>query len=148
MTGKSSAKKGVWAPRTVFLFRKLDEDGSGGYFATSQAKTDTPTLTFDTIYPSSIQQGIIYRIHYRLKPTNAVTYILRLYEAAKAGDYESNMRLIWESPALQASDVDYDRAELMIPFWLSGLAGMNYAIEWSGAPGTTVGFIHVQGIAV
>jgi hypothetical protein len=89
--------------------------------------------------------GKINRIHYRLKPTNAVTYVLRIWRAARAGDYESNSVMLYESPPTQASDVDYDKGELEIPFVLSTPGTMYYSIEWSGAPGNTVGFIDVTG---
>lgn len=147
MAGKHSGRGGRWIKHTFFEAYKLDEDGTGNYFETSQSKTDTPTLTL-VVEPSHIKTGKVNRIHYRLKPTAAVTFILRIWEEADAGDYESNLHLIYESPALQASDEDYDRSELDIPFKLDAVGQMFYSIEWTGAPGNTVGFILVTGEAI
>jgi hypothetical protein len=133
----------------IFKLRKLDEDGSSTDFENSYAKTDTPVKTFDSvIYPSTLTEGLIKRIHYRLNPTNAVTFTLRLYSAPSAADYASNCFLLYESPPLQANDIDYDRAELDIPFRLGAQGLMYYAIEWTGAPGTTKGFIDVSGVVL
>jgi hypothetical protein len=133
----------------IFQLRKYDEDGSGGDLVNSYAKTDTPVKTLNTVhFPATLQQGRIFRIHYRIKPTNAATYTLRLYAASFALDYKSNMRMLYESPALQASDTDYDRTELDIPFRLDDQSVMYFALEWSAAPGVTLGFIEVSGPVV
>lgn len=147
-------KEGVWGKwdlpaKTIFRAYKLDEDGTGNYFETSQTKTDTPTLYLDNIIASkrlgSLVSGHIQRIHYRLKPTGAVTYTLRIWEQALAPDYASNSNMLYESPTLQASDTDYDKAELNIPFHCANNSGLLYSIEWSGAEGNTMGFIEVSG---
>lgn len=138
--------------RTCF-FIKLDEDGSNNYFDTDQTKTDTPTLTLGDheratdkgVATDAVKSGVIHRVHYRLKPTNAVTYQLFLWEAAKAGNYESNMRMIYSTATGQVSDTDYDKGELAIPFYLHKKGSMYYSIDWSGTPGTTQGFIVVSG---
>lgn len=137
----------------VFILRKLDEDGSGGDFETSYAKTETPVKSLDTTkYPPTLIEGIIKRVHYRLNPTNAVTYTLRLYAGAQADNYASNLRLLYESPALQADDVDYDDGlpnnPNGIPFRLATQGKIYFAIEWTGAPGTTSGFIQVEGVVL
>jgi len=142
LDGRTPAKK-------VFLFMKLDEDGTGNYFETSQAKTAQPTLNLNSsINPETIKSGRVKRIHFQLKPTNAVTYTLRLYSYNIDGTtnpYELNSCLIFESSSLRASDVEYDLNELDIPFMLASEDTMYYAIEWSGAPGDTLGFIQVSG---
>jgi hypothetical protein len=137
----------VLRPKSLFIFFKLDEDGTANYFETSQTKTDTPTLLVDThrSHPT-MKSGVIHRIHYRLNPTNAVTYTLRLWRRAVANNYANNISLLYESPPLQADDTDYDRAELMIPFECCDGPGILYfSIEWTGAPGVTLGFIDVSG---
>jgi hypothetical protein len=135
--------------KSVFVHNKLDETGANGYFSTSQTKTTPPTLIVDSgrTHPK-LKSGILKRIHYRLKPTNAVTYTLRIWKSVNANPYELNLHLLYESPSLQASDVDYDRSELEIPFWLWAPGSIYYSIEWSGAPGTTVGFIALSGLVV
>lgn len=144
---KDSCRDGKWQKGSIFQYGKLDETGAGGAasFETIQTKTDTPTLLLDMLSHPTMKSGIIHRIHYRLNPTNAVTYTLRLWRAAAAGDYESNFNLLYESPPLQADDTDYDRAELIIPFWLWIPGNLYYSIEWTGAPGVTPGFISVTG---
>lgn len=137
---------GKWERSGTFKAEKLDEAGAGNYFETSQSKITLPTLTLDC-YPPDLRQGIVSRIHYRLKPTNAVTFTLRLWDIAVDGatkPYEENLAMIYESPALQASDVDYDR-EVTIPFRLASKGTLYYSIEWSGASGNTQGFISIQG---
>lgn len=145
---RQSGREGSWHTETTFKFSELDEDGTGNKFETDQAKTDTPTLLLDeTIEPSTIvTAGLIKRIHYRLNPTNAVTYTLRIWAAALADNYASNLNMLYESPDAQADDEDYDRAELDIPFRLAAAGSLYYSIDWSGAPGNTPGFIEVSGI--
>ena len=146
---KGSGRGGRWKKHSIFIYSALDEAGTNNYFETSQSKTDTPTLQLlSTKVPPRMRSGIIKRIHYRLKPTNAVTFTLRLWRSAVPADYESNKYLLYESPPLQASDEDYDRGELQIPFYLYSPGKLYYSIEWSAAPGNTVGFIDVNGEVV
>jgi hypothetical protein len=142
--GKDSSRGGKWKSQSIFVMTKLDEAGAADYFETSQIKTDAPTLLLDASHPT-MKSGIIHRIHYRLNPTNVATYILRLWHGTAANDYESNMQMLYESPPLQADDIDYDRAELIIPFRCSWPGAMYYSIEWTAAPGNTSGFIVVSG---
>jgi hypothetical protein len=133
--------------RSTFKFTKLDEDGTLNVFETSQAKTAPPTLLLDLelFHPiPQIKSGIINRVHYRLNPTNAVTYTLRLWDATVLNPYELNMHMLYESPAAQADDTDYDR-EVTIPFLFAIAGKLFYSIEWTGAPGNTTGFISVEG---
>ena len=146
---RMSCRDGKWIKQTLLRYYKLDEDGSGGDFETSYAKTDTPAKYLDSdMWPSEVRSGIIRRIHYRLNPTNAVTYTLRLYRGAKDDDYASNLHMIYESPSAQADDQDYDRCELYISVAMLTAGRIYYAIEWSGAPSTTCGFIEVSGESI
>jgi len=136
--------------KETFVYALVDEDGSGDRFETVQSKTDTPTLYLGVDseahrIPSTLKSGHINRIHYRLNPTNAVTFTLRLWEAAYDADYHSNAHLLWESDPLQADDTDYDKQELDIRFILITTGKMYYSIEWTGATGNTTGFIYVSG---
>lgn len=150
MSSKSSSRSGKWVKHSVFRYRKLDEAGTAlHYFETDQAKTDTPTLYLDSErYPPKVKSGIIKRIHYRLNPTNGETYTLRIWSDNIANDYESNLELLYESPAAQADDTDYDRCELNIPFVLDYPGQLFYSIDWTGTPGDTPGFIEVSGEVV
>jgi hypothetical protein len=144
MSGKDSARDGKWKKGTIFRAYRLDEDGTRDYFETSQTKTDTPTLVL-IVNPPTMKSGIIHRIHYRLNPTNAATYTLRIWRAAAAADYESNLNMLYESPPLQADDTDYDRTQVDIPFICVWPASLFYSIEWTAAPGNTMGFIEITG---
>jgi len=142
--GKDSARGGKWKSASIFRNYLLDEAGAGDFFETSQTKTDAPTLLLPSTHPT-MKAGLIHRIHYRLNPTAAVTFTLRLWSGTAAGDYESNLQMLYESPALQADDTDYDRAELVIPFRCAWPGALYYSIEWTAAPGNTSGFIEVSG---
>ena len=146
--GRITARDGKWEKRSIFRMYIRDEDGTGTYFETDQAKTDTPTLYFNAKKPSLVKSGKVNRIHHRLNPTNAVTYTLRLWWGAYASDYQSNMVMIWESDALRADDTDYDERGFKIPFELIIPGRMYYSIDWTGAPATTTGFIMVTGEVV
>lgn len=138
--------EGVWSKRVAFILRRLKEAAAAGDFDTDQSKTDTPTLTLNTeIVPDTLKWGFIKRVHYRLNPVNAVTYTLRLWSKAVAADYESNMNMLYETPAGRTDDEDYDDAELDIPFVLGAEGTMYYSIDWSGATGNIQGFIGVSG---
>lgn len=148
MTGQhpTLGKDGVWSKETAFKLYRLKEAAAAGDFDTSQAKTDTPTLLLNTaVIPDTLKTGFINRVHYRLNFANAETYTLRIWGAAIANDYESNLQMLWESPPLQADDTDYDEAELNIPFVLAAEGEMYYSIEWTGACGNIQGFIEVSG---
>lgn len=131
---------------SIFRYHRYSEDGAVDTFETSQTKTDTPTLYLDTFrYPVTLSTGKINRIHYRLNPTNAVTFTLRIWCNNNDPDYYSNFQMLYESPALQVDDTDYIEEDLDIPFHL-GIDGlMLVSIQWTAAPGVTAGFIEVSG---
>lgn len=138
-------------PRKFFYFI-LDEDGSGDYFETDQAKTDTVTkfimanATGCGGKPLKFTEGKITAIHYRLNPTNAVTFTLRIWrKGGVAANYASNVHLLYESPAAQADDEDYFRNGLDKDFILATPGKFWYSIDWSGPSGNTPGFIVIEG---
>ena len=142
---KDSGRGGRWKKGTIFRYGQLDEDGTGNYFETDQGENDTPTLYLSSgRTPNNMKSGIIRRIHYRLNPTNAVTYTLRLYAKAVAPNYQSGMSKLYDSGAAKADDTEYDVA-VEIPFILLVKGKLYYAIEWSAAPGDTTGYIEVMG---
>jgi hypothetical protein len=145
---KETSRMGKWKKRSTFMFYELDEDGVLNTFEVDQDKITPPTLLLDLFqtHPTMVT-GIIKRIHYRLNPTNAVTFTLRLWRATKANPYELNLAMLYESPAAQVDDTDYDRNgdEIDIPFSLETPGQLYFSIDWSGAPGNTTGFISVEG---
>jgi len=149
-TGRISSEDGKWETHGAFIARKLDEDGTGDYFETDQAKTDTVTLTLAgtgaNVWPARFREGIIRRVQYRLNPTAAETYTLRIWRrGGVADDYASNMELLYESATARVDDTDYDVNDLQIPFRLYTQSTIYYSIDWTGAPGNTPGFIVVSG---
>jgi hypothetical protein len=131
-----------------FLANQLEEAASG-VFTTSEGKAVLPSRYLSSVvYPTKFRAGFIKRIHFRIKPTNAVTYTLRIWGTAINGavtPYGENLKLLWESPAARASDVDYDETELDIPFGLGYVGRIYYSLEWSAAAGNCQGFIEVSG---
>jgi hypothetical protein len=93
----------------------------------------------------TLSTGKINRIHYRLNPTNAVTFTLRIWCNNNDPDYYSNFQMLYESPPLQVDDIDYIEEDLDIPFHLGVNGLMLVSIQWTGAPGVTAGFVEVSG---
>ena len=140
---KDSAIGGKWKEQTVFrLYTTTAADLDVSY-----ADTDTPAKTFAGRVPTKIKSGIIKRVHFRLTPTNAVTYTLRLWADALADDNSSRLRKLFDSTPLRAKDVEYD-LEVEIPFILTTAGTMYFGNEWSAAAGGTTGFIEVSGVKV
>lgn len=130
----------------IFRYIRYSEDGAVDTFQTSTSKTDTPALQLTTFrVTSDLKSGKINRIHYRLNPTNAATYTLRVWCNADADNYRSNLQMLYESPALQVDDTDYIEEDLDIPFNLTVVGIMYIGIEWTAAPGVTSGFVEVSG---
>lgn len=136
--------------RLTFRLARLQEAAAAAPFSTSQAKNVLPTFLLDTeILPAHIAIGLITRIHYRINPTNAVTYTLRLWRAAVNGavaPYEENLAMLYESAAARVDDTDYDILDREIPFWLPVPGNIYYSLEWSAAPGNCSGIIEVSGV--
>jgi len=138
---------GEWDKSKTFLYvERLETAAAWAAVTTSYAKTDTPVQVLTANEDcEKLREGIIRRIHVRLNPTNAVTYTLRLWRRANAGDMVSNADMLWESPSGLVDDTDYDYAELEIPFSLELMGTLYFGVEWSGAAGNTNGFIDVSG---
>jgi len=130
----------------IFRLIRYSEDGAVNTFETSTALVDTPVLQLNTFrVPADLKSGKINRIHYRLNPTNAATFTLRIWCNADAANYRSNLQMLYASPALQADDTDYIEEDLDIPFNLTVVGVMYVGIEWTAAPGVTPGFVEVSG---
>lgn len=112
-------------------------------FEVDKSKTDTPTQTITSDISGT--KGIIKEVSYRLNPFNAETYTLLIFEAAIAGNYESNSRLLYESAALRADDTDY-KVPCEIPFTLEASGTFYVSTDWTGAPGNTLGYIRISGV--
>jgi hypothetical protein len=134
--------------KTNFMYAKLDEDGAADFFETSQAKTVLPTLQIDTMrYPEDLKEGMLQIIRIRMNPTNAVTYRARFWAAAINGavtPYLQESVLIYEMDFDGADDIAYTIV-LNRPFRLNEAGVIWYSIEWTGAPGNTMGLIHLKG---
>ena len=84
-----------------------------------------------------------------MNQTNAVTYQLYLFEAADADNVESLSHLVFDSGSARADDVVYKYNEQSgkTPFYVNFDVDNKlwYLINWSGAPGDTLGYIRVRG---
>jgi len=151
MSSPAIGRDGKWSEPAIFKLRKIQEAAAAAKFNEHDIKTATPTLKLDDdIDPSNLREGIITRIHIRIKDAAADTCILRLWREATAADYASNMDMLYESAVL-ACDTDYDFTELAIPFKLAAAGIMFYGLEWTTgvAPaGNVQGFIEVSGETV
>jgi hypothetical protein len=145
-----SGLEGRWTKTCRFDFSEFQETaGSHTNFETSKAETDTPVGTLTTKNPDTLKSGTILRIHIRLNWANAVTLTaLRIYQAAKAGDYESSLNKLYDSkadyPAGLTDNGEYE-IEANLPFILESEGSFYYAPEWSGACGNIQGYIQLSG---
>lgn len=133
------------------------------YFETDQAITDTPTLYLDVKDAQGRRPRamLLEEVSYYMNQTGAVTYQLRLLQAATADDVDTLTDIVFWSPTAQADSVYYsyhatgyqatistaEVAQYKLPrvvnFETAGR--LYYMLDWSGAPGTTPGFIKVRG---
>lgn len=148
MSGRAGRRGGRWTKRVPFRLYLLQEAAGAGSFDANENKAAIPTQLIDTvIVPDNLKEGFINRIHYRINAVNVETYTLRIWAAAIANDYESNLSMLYESDPIRLRDTDYDVAELNIPFLLATAGEMYASLEWTGASGNVQGFIEVTGEA-
>ncbi len=125
----------------------IEDTGATNAFETDQAVTDTPTLYLTATY---LAAGTLNRIHVSLTPANAVTPTLYIFSGAQADDKASERRLLFSSaeyyPSGLVSGTEYDFIDLQIPFVLDTANRIYYALDWSGAPGNTTGYLAVLGV--
>ena len=128
----------------------LDPAGTNNYFETDQAITDTPTLYLTASAPMG--RIIIERIHVNLNPTNAVTPNLYLFADAQADNLTSESVMIFAStdyvPNGLVDGTEYDFVELNIPATLATAGRIYYLLDWTGAPGDTLGYLKIFGSGV
>jgi len=140
--------KPIRAGRQIFNYEAIDEDGALNIFETSQTRIVLPTFLFATfLNPVDLKEGMLTKVMCRLNPTNAVTYRLRLWDMAINGavlPYAKELTLIYEMDFDAADDTPYT-IMLNRPFWLQNAGQIFYTIEWSAAPGNTMGSIALEG---
>jgi hypothetical protein len=148
---------------TVVSGEKLDIAGTSNYFETDQAMGTLPTLSIPvtTSTGKPVRKFLLEEVQYYMNPTNAETYQLALLEDASADDVQQYTDQVFFSPAAQADSVFYSyrtsgyqatisTAEVIqyklpriVELATSGV--LYYMIDWSGAPGDTLGFIKIKG---
>ena len=136
--------------KTFMYVALLEGAAAWAAVTTSYAETDTPVqLLVANEDCENLREGKITRVKIRLNVTNAVTFGVRIWRRASAGDYQSDSDLLYYSadnlPAALADDFAYDDKDLDIDFSLENKGEMPFGVEWSGAPGNTGGYIMVIG---
>ena len=137
-----------------FRYRVVSEAAYAN-FAVDQAYGIAPTrdmggstVDLEAIGPVSIGFARITNIHFKLVPTNAVTYNLYLYQnSGGAGvQVESNKFFdsVSEIGANIVGNVEYLR-EVDRTVYIEFPGYVWYIIDWSAAPGDTTGYIEVCG---
>jgi hypothetical protein len=147
--------------RVPVRFRLLQYDeGPYGFFSTSQDISTTPTRYLGDTYPPefpNLKKGVLQRIHYWLKPTALETFTLRLWMGGAAlGSLSAQQllnSLIFESAAAKVGNTRYEEPNVLtgtylkIPFTLLSKGKLYYSVQWTGAPGPTLGYVDVYGLA-
>jgi len=124
---------------------------ASNYFETDQALGDTPTLTLDGMVPNWAQKFRIDTLKFQITPTNAVTYQLYLLEDAQAVDERSESDVIFDSGAGMVGGTHYIvvpgglPVKLPITVFLATAATLYYMVDWSAAPGDSIGYIKALG---
>ena len=141
---------GSGSPLGGFTAVALDPAGTGNLFETDQAVTDTPTLYVTA--SSAVTNVVIDRIHVNLNPTNAVVPNLYLFAGADADNLTSESLMIFSSldyvPNGLVDATEYDFVDLVIPATLATAGRIYYLLDWTGAPGDTLGYLKVFGRGV
>jgi len=136
--------------KTFMYIAFLETAAAWAAVTTSYAETDTPVQLLTANEDcEKLREGKITRIKIRLNPTNAVTYAVRIWRRASAGNMQSDSDLLYYSgdnlPAALVDDTAYDDKDLNIDFSLEEMGKMYFGVEWSGAPGNTNGYIMAIG---
>lgn len=151
MAAPTIGLQGNWVDHT-FAFRKIQEAAAAAKFNEHDTEAVQPTLKLDDdVYPNGCQEGIINRIHVRIKDAAADTCILRIWRSNVDGStkpFELQKDKLYESAVLNC-DEEYDFTELVIPFKLTHGEEMYYGLQWTTAvapAGNVQGYIEVTGV--
>ena len=136
--------------KTFMMIALQETAGAWATVTTSYAATDTPVQTLTANEDcENLREGVIRQVKIRLNFANAVTFKVRIWRRASAGDYQSDSDLLWTSEdnllADLADDVTYIDTDLHVAFSLEEAGKMYFGVEWSGAPGNIQGYIQVTG---
>jgi len=121
------------------------------FFESDQPLGTTPTL-YMTGSPA-VSNIMIHTIKWQFTPTNAVTYQLFLLEDAQAVDEHSESNVLFASDEGMVGGTIYVQVEggtppkLPIQISLATEGRIYYLIDWSAAPGDTIGYIKIYGEA-
>lgn len=158
-----SVRTGINRVVTAVTGEKLDLAGTSNYFETDQNLTTLPTLSLSvtTSTGQPVKKFLLEEVQYYMNQANAVTYQLYLLEDASADDVQQYTDLVFFSPAAQADSVMYSYRTSGLQAGIAGAEAVQYKlprivelatagtlyymIDWSGAPGDTLGYIKVKG---
>jgi len=158
-----SVRTGINRVVTAVTGEKLDLAGTSNFFETDQALGTTPTLSISVVTSTGqpVKKFLLEEVQYYMNQTNAVTYQLYLLEDSSADDVQQYTDLVFFSPAAQADITMYsyrtsglqagiagaEAAQYKLPriVELATAGTLYYMIDWSGAPGDTLGYIKIKG---
>jgi hypothetical protein len=137
-------------------------DASSLRLTTDSAIDTKPTRTLGAtsqdVGAQLFHHGVISTVGCRLNPANAVTYkleVLQSNDGASASYQNRSQHLFhsWDHAAITVGvvadlvdDVSYRWEGLDIPFFLEDIGDFWFNIDWSGAPGNTLGYIFIGGM--
>lgn len=148
---------------TAIIAEKLDYAGTSNYFETDQAITDTATLTIDVTcnLPNVVPSRFwVDEVRFMMNPTAAETYTLYLLEGPTVDDSTQHSDIFFETPAALVDSTEYvwrqggmgsfpnlATADYTLPCIvdLHTPGKIYYILDWTGAPGDTLGYIKIKG---
>lgn len=130
-------------------------------FNTSAAYGSVPVFNFG-VYPTPVRVSVpgpigekfarVRNIHFKLVPTNAVTFQLYLYSdnLGAANSQQLEMNKFYDSvrdvPIAQCvANTEYHMDCDRTVYLSSDFGNVYFVLVWSGAPGATAGYIEVSG---
>jgi hypothetical protein len=142
---------GKWSEPVPFRLYVVQEIAAAAKFNQQHTEATLPSLLVnDDCDPANLTEGVIRRIHFRIKDAAGDSFILRLWRTEVDGStepYYLQMNKLFESDAVRLSDIEYDY-EVNLPFKLTAKGALYYGLQWTTgvAPaGNVQGYIEVTG---
>jgi hypothetical protein len=144
---------------TVPFRVQFNYEATNARLTTDVAVDNPPTQTIgrtnlDIGAVPNLVEGFLDYVAVRLNPTNAVTYVLEVYQdnSGAVNTYELRSDRLFSSAdngindvAAAADDTPYAWVSINKPFRLRDVGDFHYLTDWSGAPGNTTGYLVLGG---